>query len=72
FRLRLWLEHELIAAVEDSGFPPPSPFLGFHPPDIHASNGRGLWLARQTFDHVEISASPLGGALVHLAATLDR
>lgn len=67
-RLRLWSVPELVCAVEDGGHGVTDPLLGFRPPESHSTSGRGLWLARQAFDHVELDVSALGGLLVYLGS----
>jgi anti-sigma regulatory factor (Ser/Thr protein kinase) len=61
-RLRVWLVDgsRLICAVDDDGPGPSDPLVGFIPPPVDALGERGLWLARQWFDRVEVSTTRPG------------
>jgi anti-sigma regulatory factor (Ser/Thr protein kinase) len=45
---------ELVCRVRDAGPGPADPLTGYLPPDIRRLRGRGLWLAHQLCDVVEI------------------
>ncbi len=68
-RLRLWWlgGAGLVAAVTDSGPGIDDPLVGFLPPHPAALGGRGMWMARQLFDRVELDDGP-DGFTVWLAA----
>ncbi|MFI6077352.1 ATP-binding protein [Actinoplanes sp. NPDC051343] len=59
-RARGWHDDgTLIVQVDDPGGRPPPPTAGYRPPAAtSATNGRGLWLARQLADTVTIHTSP--------------
>jgi anti-sigma regulatory factor (Ser/Thr protein kinase) len=54
-----------VCQIEDEGPGIGDPLAGYRPPDPAAMNGRGLWLARQMVDLVQIG-SPESGAAVRL------
>jgi anti-sigma regulatory factor (Ser/Thr protein kinase) len=63
--MRLWREDErLLAEVEDRGRID-DPLVGLIRPDVHQEGGRGLWLANQLCDLVQIR-SGAGGTTVRL------
>jgi anti-sigma regulatory factor (Ser/Thr protein kinase) len=67
--LRLWQEHErLLAEVEDRGRIE-EPLVGRIRPDVHQEGGRGLWLANQLCDLVQIRSGEAGTTVrLHLLA----
>jgi anti-sigma regulatory factor (Ser/Thr protein kinase) len=67
--LRLWQEDErLLAEVEDRGRIE-EPLVGRIQPDIHQEGGRGLWLANQLCDLVQIRSGEAGTTVrLHLLA----
>src|SRR5215203_1956895 len=67
--LRLWQEGErLLAEVEDRGRIE-EPMVGRIRPDVHREGGRGLWLANQLCDLVQIRSSEAGTTVrLHLLA----
>lgn len=57
----------VIVQVDDDGPGLDDPFAGYRPPPFEAIGGRGLWIARQLSDAVEIASSRSGTAVrVHL------
>jgi anti-sigma regulatory factor (Ser/Thr protein kinase) len=50
----------LVCHVHDSGPGIPDAFAGFFPPSTETLGGRGLWLARQLCDSVEVVSDPTG------------
>ena len=66
-KLRLWGdETEIVAEVRDAGRIV-DPLAGRIEPDLQAASGRGLWLANQLCDLVQIRAHTDGGVVrVHL------
>jgi anti-sigma regulatory factor (Ser/Thr protein kinase) len=63
--LRLWSEgDDLLAEVEDQGLIE-EPLVGHLRPEISQEGGRGLWLANQLCDLVQIR-SGVGGTRVRL------
>lgn len=68
--VRVWSEHdEVQCEVRDYGFGLPDPLAGYRHPDPSWVSGRGLWLARQLTDLVEVR-SGLDGSTFRLHATL--
>jgi len=67
--LRLWQEDErLLAEVEDRGRIE-EPLVGRIRPDVHREGGRGLWLANQLCDLVQIRSGEAGTTVrLHLLA----
>jgi anti-sigma regulatory factor (Ser/Thr protein kinase) len=64
--LRLWSEEDhLLAEVEDRGLID-EPLVGRLRPSISQEGGRGLWLANQLCDLVQIRSSDAGGTRVRL------
>jgi anti-sigma regulatory factor (Ser/Thr protein kinase) len=61
---------ELVCEIEDHGPGIGDPDTGSHPPDATAVSGRGLWIARQLCEAVEIEAAD-PGARVRLRVQLD-
>jgi anti-sigma regulatory factor (Ser/Thr protein kinase) len=60
--LRLWRDgDQLYCQVTDSGPGIPEPrTVGTEPPPPHVPGGRGVWIARQLCDDLEIAAGPDG------------
>jgi anti-sigma regulatory factor (Ser/Thr protein kinase) len=59
--LRVWSGADrLVCAVSERGPGVDDPLAGFVPPDLTATRGRGLWMARQLFDRVELEQSSDG------------
>jgi anti-sigma regulatory factor (Ser/Thr protein kinase) len=57
---RVWSyveDGELVCHVRDAGPGPPDPLTGYLPPDTRSLRGRGLWLAHQLCDIVEIASN---------------
>lgn len=70
-RVRCWQEaREVVCEVVDEGPGCDDPFVGYRPPDSRQEGGRGLWLARQTFDRVELEPTVDAGLRACLAAEL--
>ncbi len=69
--VRVWNDgDELVCEIEDRGPGIVDPDLGLRPPDPGNARGRGLWIARQLCQAVEIEqADP--GARVRLHVQLD-
>jgi anti-sigma regulatory factor (Ser/Thr protein kinase) len=64
--VRVWAESgELVCEVEDHGPGLADPLMGSERPDTRRTHGRGLWIARQLCDRVEIESAP-GSTLVRL------
>jgi anti-sigma regulatory factor (Ser/Thr protein kinase) len=47
-------DEELVCVVTDAGSGIDDPEVGQSAPDPHQAGGRGIWLARELCDHVEI------------------
>jgi serine/threonine-protein kinase RsbW len=62
---------ELVCEVEDHGPGISDPLAGTEPPDLDGLQGRGLWIARQLSDRVEIESIP-GRTVVRLRWLLGR
>lgn len=61
-RVRLWsTPRRSVCVVTDHGDGFDDPFVGYLDTDVGASNGRGLWLARQLCDRVHIGRERAGG-----------
>lgn len=59
--VRAWLgESSLVYEIIDHGLHPVDPWLGFVPPQPFQRRGRGMWLARQLADRVEIETTETG------------
>lgn len=57
----VWAEDErFVCQVEDRGPGIDDPLAGYRPPDDVASNGRGLWIARQLVDLLQIAPAESG------------
>lgn len=68
-QVRAWVDDPTIFfEVTDTGTGPNNPLQGFIPPDPHRLDGKGLWLARQLADRLEIAASA-DGTSVRIAAS---
>lgn len=64
---------ELVMQVDDDGPGLNDPFAGYHLPSLDADNGRGLWIARQLADVVQIAPRRPGTSVrVRLACQLRR
>jgi anti-sigma regulatory factor (Ser/Thr protein kinase) len=69
--VRCWhRSSQLYCEIVDDGPGVDDPLIGFRPPPPEQPGGRGLWLARQTFDDVHLEQDPDGGFRVVLAAEL--
>jgi anti-sigma regulatory factor (Ser/Thr protein kinase) len=66
--LRVWTdEHRVVCEVADGGHIT-DPLIGRFPPEADATNGRGLWIANQLCDLVQIRSSAAGTTVrLHLA-----
>lgn len=63
-RVRVWAEHdEVVCEVRDRGFGIADPFVGYRLPRPGATGGRGMWLARQLVDLVEVRTGPCGSVV---------
>jgi anti-sigma regulatory factor (Ser/Thr protein kinase) len=59
--LRLWCgTGGLVCAVSERGPGVDDPLAGFVPPTLTATDGRGIWMARQLFDRVELEQTSDG------------
>jgi anti-sigma regulatory factor (Ser/Thr protein kinase) len=69
--IRLWREAgALICEVRDAGHINGQPLLGRQQPTFDQIGGRGLWLANQLCDLVQIRSTPAGTTVrVHITAT---
>ena len=66
----VWLDGvRLICEVTDAGPGLADPLCGYVRPDDHRSGGRGLWLARQLADLVEVRTWPGRGTTVRVHAS---
>ncbi len=55
----VWASDDGVALqIDDDGQGISDPFAGYHRPERDATGGRGLWMARQLCDVVEISSRP--------------
>lgn len=62
--LRTWIADDLfVTQIEDEGIGGIPPLAGYEPPRRVLEDGRGLWIARQVMDLVEIAPSPSGTAV---------
>ncbi|MFP5220337.1 MAG: anti-sigma factor RsbA family regulatory protein [Actinomycetes bacterium] len=60
-RVRVWREADrLCCGVRDSGPGLADPLAGYRQPALDASAGRGMWLAHQLADLVEVRTGPTG------------
>jgi anti-sigma regulatory factor (Ser/Thr protein kinase) len=64
--VRAWNDGRLVVEVRDVG----EGFDRAHPPTPLGPRGRGLWIARQLADHVEITVDP-NGTMVRLEVSPD-
>jgi anti-sigma regulatory factor (Ser/Thr protein kinase) len=76
-RLLAWGESErFVCQVEDRGGGIDDPLAGYRPPlpePLSEANGRGLWLARQLVDLLQIASGPEGTTVrLQLARAWDR
>ena len=56
-----WTEGgRFVCHIEDRGIGISDPLAGYKPPSEHVSNGRGLWIARQLVDLLQIVPGPTG------------
>lgn len=55
-----WSPHGVVLQVDDDGSGEIDPFAGYLRPPLDALGGRGLWIARQLADVVEIAPRPRG------------
>jgi anti-sigma regulatory factor (Ser/Thr protein kinase) len=71
--LQIWTDpHSMVCEISDTGAGLRDPLAGYLPPPAHSPRGRGLWLARQLSDLLEVH-SDSGGTTVrlHLILTCD-
>jgi anti-sigma regulatory factor (Ser/Thr protein kinase) len=68
-RLGLWVDGDIRCEVADhgTGFPAQDHLSRTEPAVASASGGMGLWIARQTADHLAIESGP-GGTTVTITA----
>jgi anti-sigma regulatory factor (Ser/Thr protein kinase) len=60
-RVLLWAEDDrVICEVRDHGFGLTDPLAGYRLPELDSTSGRGLWLARQLVDLVEVRSGRSG------------
>jgi anti-sigma regulatory factor (Ser/Thr protein kinase) len=76
-RLRLWRDGDVIVCqVSDGGPGLTDPHdAGVRPAAVTASSGRGLWIARQVADRVDITTGPEGTTVtttLRISDTRDR
>ncbi len=65
--LSVWGEDgRFVCQIEDEGRGPSDPVAGYHPPSEKTPGGRGLWIARQLVDLVQIDSRP-NRAMVRLS-----
>ncbi|MGK5554256.1 anti-sigma factor RsbA family regulatory protein [Actinomadura kijaniata] len=57
-----WSPDELVYQIRSPGPAPLPPACGFLPPDPLSTTGRGLWMARQLTDVLEVGTCPGDGA----------
>jgi anti-sigma regulatory factor (Ser/Thr protein kinase) len=59
--LRTWADGGyLVCQIDDAGAGLTDPFAGYRPPGTEQRTGRGLWLARQVVDLMQIAPGPGG------------
>ena len=59
--LRTWADGGyLVCQIDDAGAGLADPFAGYRPPGTEQPTGRGLWLARQVVDLMQIAPGPRG------------
>lgn len=65
--ITVWRDGEgFVCQIDDPGPGIPDPLAGYRPPAPDRTDGRGLWIARQLADMLEIGASHRGRASVRL------
>ena len=71
--IRVWQETgSFVCQVEDEGPGVADAFAGYHPPGEAAEEGRGLWLARQLVDLLQIVPGPDGTTVrLHLLERVE-
>jgi anti-sigma regulatory factor (Ser/Thr protein kinase) len=58
---RTWVDGDhLVCQIDDAGAGLADPFAGYRPPGTEQRSGRGLWLARQVVDLMQIAPGPGG------------
>jgi anti-sigma regulatory factor (Ser/Thr protein kinase) len=67
--LRIWIDRQTMSCeISDTGAGLRDPLAGHLPPSPFATRGRGLWLARQFCDLVELRTDPAGTTVrLHLS-----
>lgn len=67
--LRTWVSDPyFLCQIDDGGRGPADTLAGYRPPGDDQESGRGLWLARQVLDLLQIVSGPSGTAVrLHLA-----
>ena len=59
--IRTWTDRGyLVCQIDDAGDGVADPFAGYRPPGTEQRAGRGLWLARQVVDLMQIAPGPRG------------
>ena len=70
-QVRVWVDgRHFVCEISDTGPGISDPLIGYTPPDLDGEGGRGLWLARQLCDVVEVR-SDHRGTIVRLHAVLS-
>ena len=60
-RVRVWAEHDrLVCEVQDRGPGITDPLVGYRQPGVGDGSARGLWIAHQLADLVEVRTGPRG------------
>jgi anti-sigma regulatory factor (Ser/Thr protein kinase) len=72
--LQIWTgPHAVVCEVSDTGAGLRDPLAGYFPPPVNHPRGRGLWLARQFSDLVEVHSDSAGTAVrLHLSLTCEE
>jgi anti-sigma regulatory factor (Ser/Thr protein kinase) len=71
--LQIWTDpHAMVCEVSDTGAGLRDSLAGYLPPPVNHPRGRGLWLARQFSDLVEVHSDSAGTAVrLHLSLTCE-
>ena len=72
--LQIWTDtHTMLCEVSDTGAGLRDPLAGYLPPAVNRPRGRGLWLARQFSDLVEVHSDSAGTTVrLHLILTCEE